>query len=87
MLIRCPSCLCKSRIAASEQLSNETRRTYNQCLNFNCGVTFTQLTSLEKIIRSPSQGSHPPDSTKQPELCLNPNQMDLLVGEPMPCIG
>ncbi len=87
MLINCPTCRCKTRIAASEQISNETRRTYNQCLNINCGTTFTQLITLDKIIRSPKQGSSDPDPTKQPELCANPNQMDIFNEEPLLCAG
>lgn len=86
-LTNCPVCLCKSRIAASEQITNETRRQYNQCQNLNCGVIFNTLTTLEKIIKSPQQGSSKPDPTKQPDLMKDPNQMDLLASEPLLCMG
>jgi len=77
-LVNCPECSVKCRIAASELITNETRRQYCQCSNVFCGITFTTLTSLEKIIRSPKQGSLPPDGSIQPDLIKNANQMDLL---------
>lgn len=82
MLVRCPECLSKARIAASEQITNNTRKLYCQCLNLNCSATFNASLSFDEIIRSPKQGSAKPDVTKQPELLANPNQMDLLFESP-----
>jgi len=82
-LVNCPVCLAKCRIAASEALTNETRRQYCQCQNLNCGVTFTTFTTLEKVIRSPKEGSLPPDATIQNDLVKDPLQMDLIAHEPM----
>jgi hypothetical protein len=82
-LVNCPVCLAKCRIAASEALTNETRRQYCQCQNLNCGVTFTTFTTLEKVIRSPKEGSLPPDKAIQSDLVKDPLQMDLIVHEPM----
>lgn len=82
-LVNCPVCGTKCRIAASEALTNETRRQYCQCQNLNCGVTFTTFTTLEKVIRSPAQGSLPPDKTIQSDLTKDHMQMDLIPHEPM----
>ena len=87
MLVRCPACLSKARIAASEQITNNTRTLYCQCLNLNCSATFNASLTFEGIIRSPKQGSTKPDPMKQPDLVKDPNQMDLLALEPFPCMG
>jgi hypothetical protein len=87
MLVRCPACLSKARIAASEQITSNTRSLYCQCLNLNCSSTFNATLEFGDIIRSPKQGSSQPDPTKQPDLLKDPNQMDLLASEPMPCMG
>ena len=85
MLVRCPQCLSKSRIAASEQITSNTRTLYCQCLNLNCSATFNATLSFEKIIRSPRQGSGKPDPTKQPDLVKYPDQMDLTFEETNGC--
>jgi len=87
MLVRCPECLSKARIAASEQITSNTRSLYCQCLNLNCSVTFNATLSFEKIIRSPKQGSARPDFAKQPELSANTNQMDLMFEESALCLS
>jgi hypothetical protein len=57
-------------------MSSETRKAYWQCLNFNCGVRFHTLTSVEGIVDSVGE---PPCPELQPELCKGDvNQMDLL---------
>ncbi|MFS1963141.1 ogr/Delta-like zinc finger family protein [Vibrio lentus] len=66
MLITCPMCECKARIATSKAITNETREAYCQCLNLNCGTVFVTLTSVSKIVK-PS-GSKP-SLELQPELC------------------
>ena len=66
MLMPCPQCRCKTRIVTSQEMSNETRKAYWQCLNFNCGVRFSTLTSVEAIIDTMGQA---PDPELQPELC------------------
>ena len=85
MLVRCPACLSKARIAASEQITANTRALYCQCLNLNCSSTFNATLSFDKIIRSPREGSSRPDFTKQPDLVKDPRQMDLLDAEPRLC--
>lgn len=85
MLVRCPECLSKARIAASEQITNNTRTLYCQCLNLNCSSTFNASLTFGGIIRSPKQGSSKPDNTKQPDLVKDPNQLDLLGLEPGLC--
>lgn len=77
-LVNCPVCGSKSRVAASGQITNETREQYNQCLNIHCSVTFVTLTSLVRIIKSPKEGSEIPNAAIQPELARNANQMDFL---------
>lgn len=79
MLVRCPSCQSKARIAASDQWTNNTRKLYCQCLNINCSVTFAASISLDYVIRSPEQGSEPPCPAKQPELLKDPRQSALLL--------
>ncbi|WP_299144516.1 ogr/Delta-like zinc finger family protein [uncultured Vibrio sp.] len=75
MLMPCPTCGCKTRIVTSQEMSNETRKAYWQCLNFNCGVRFSTLTSVEVIIDTVGQ---PPDPKLQPELCKGDvNQLDI----------
>jgi len=86
-LVNCPVCFVKCRIAASESMTIETRRQYCQCLNLNCGVTFTTLTTLENVIRSPKEGSLPPNSAIQCDLVKDHLQMDLLPQEPMHIAG
>ena len=79
MLMPCPTCGCKTRIVTSQEMSNETRKAYWQCLNFNCGVRFHTLTSVEGIIDSVGV---PPDPKLQPELCKGDvNQMDIFEAE------
>ncbi|MEL7290438.1 MAG: ogr/Delta-like zinc finger family protein [Pseudomonadota bacterium] len=77
MLITCPKCESKARIATSRAMTKETREAYCQCLNLNCGVAFTTLTTVNKIIEQ-NVGTKP-DPELQPELCKGDlNQMDLL---------
>ncbi|RUM91057.1 MAG: hypothetical protein DSZ27_07300 [Thiomicrospira sp.] len=78
MLVRCPSCHSKAIIRASDQWTENTRIIYCQCKNINCSTTFKGQITVEEIIRSPSEGSTPPDAAKQPDLVDNPNQIDLL---------
>ncbi|WP_299142428.1 ogr/Delta-like zinc finger family protein [uncultured Vibrio sp.] len=75
MLMPCPTCGCKTRIVTSQEMTNKTRKAYWQCLNFNCGVRFSTLTSVEVIIDTVGQ---PPDPKLQPELCKGDvNQLDI----------
>jgi len=78
MLIRCPVCSSKSRIAASEQVGDETRYAYCQCQNINCSTTFRVSIAVDHVIKTPEQGSEPPDPEKQPELLKDPRQSNLL---------
>ena len=82
MLVRCPECQSKARIAASDQWTQNTRRLYCQCLNINCSATFSATLEVDHIIKTPSQGSEPPDPEKQPELLKDPRQRDLMLEVP-----
>jgi len=79
MRVNCPTCGCKSVIRASEQLSDEVRHIYCQCTNLNCSASFRCSITFDHVIRSPEQGSSPPDPEKQPELLKYPRQVDLFV--------
>lgn len=75
MLITCPICGSKARIATSKAMSNETREAYCQCLNLNCSIAFTTLTTVNRIIE-PTGAK--PDPEIQPDLCKGDlNQMDI----------
>ena len=75
MLITCPICESKARIATSRAMSKDTREAYCQCLNLNCGKAFTTLTTVNKIIESTG---NKPDPELQPELCKGDlHQMDI----------
>lgn len=66
MLITCPKCESKARVATSRAMTKETREAYCQCLNLNCGVIFVTYTSVHRIIEPTGQK---PNSELQPELC------------------
>lgn len=74
MLITCPQCLTKTRIATSRAISHETRELYCQCLNLNCGKTFVAHISFSHFIQSTGKK---PDFDLQPELRKDQNQMDI----------
>lgn len=74
MLVTCPVCLTKTRIATSRAISSETRELYCQCLNLNCGTSFVSLISLVRIIKPTGKK---PDVELQPELRKNCNQIDI----------
>lgn len=77
MLVICPKCLKKSRIAASTQVADTVRYLYCQCLNLNCGCTFKGELVFIEYIQEPKNEAIPPDPKLQPELLKNPNQNDL----------
>lgn len=79
MLVRCPTCQSKTRIAASEQMGEETRYLYVQCTNLNCSTTMRCSIVVDHIIRTPAEGSTPPDPAIQPELVKDPRQNDLFM--------
>ncbi|GEK14299.1 ogr/Delta-like zinc finger family protein [Aliivibrio fischeri] len=66
MLITCPKCESKARIATSKAITKETREAYCQCMNLNCGAIFVTYTSVCHIIEPTGQK---PDPELQPELC------------------
>ncbi|BDU38730.1 Ogr/Delta-like zinc finger protein [Vibrio nigripulchritudo] len=79
MLITCPCCGSKARIATSRAMSKETREAYCQCQNLNCGKVFITLTTVHKIIEPTGDK---PDPELQPELCKGDvNQMDIFQAE------
>ncbi len=74
MLITCPICRSKARIATSREMSNETREAYCQCMNLNCGQAFTTLTTVNRIIEPTGKK---PDPELQPELCKGNGQIGM----------
>ena len=66
MLIKCPTCASKARIATSRDVSLETRELYCQCLNLNCGRTFVSHLSFSHDIEHTGKIPNP---ELQPELC------------------
>lgn len=75
MLVTCPKCGSKTRIATSRSISSETRELYCQCLNLNCGSVFVAHTSFSHFIEQTGQK---PDSKLQPELCKDSSdQIDI----------
>ncbi|NOI64712.1 zinc-binding protein [Vibrio sp. 99-8-1] len=50
MLITCPKCETKARIATSWAITKETHEAYCQCQNLSCGVIFVTYTSVHRII-------------------------------------
>ncbi|NOH93058.1 ogr/Delta-like zinc finger family protein [Vibrio sp. AIC-3] len=75
MLITCPVCESKARIATSRAMTKETREAYCQCLNLNCGLAFTTLTTVHKIIEPTGAKPNP---ELQPELCKgDSSQIDI----------
>ncbi|MBL4831846.1 MAG: ogr/Delta-like zinc finger family protein [Aliivibrio sp.] len=74
MLITCPDCLSKTRVATSKIISAETRELYCQCLNLNCGKVFVSHISFSHAIEPTGKR---PDPLLQPELCKNKEQMDI----------
>ncbi|PTP95701.1 ogr/Delta-like zinc finger family protein [Vibrio splendidus] len=79
MLVTCPKCESKTRIATSRSISSETRELYCQCLNLNCGKVFVAHTSFSHFIEPTGQK---PSSELQPELCKgDANQIDIFEAE------
>lgn len=66
MLVTCPKCGSKTRIATSRSISSETRELYCQCLNLNCGSAFVSHLSFSHVIEPTGRE---PDRELQPELC------------------
>lgn len=76
MLVTCPKCGSKTRIATSRSISSETRELYCQCLNLNCGIAFVSHLSFSHVIEPTGRE---PDRELQPELCKgNENQIGIL---------
>ncbi|MUK76182.1 zinc-binding protein [Aliivibrio fischeri] len=73
MLIVCPDCLSKTRIATSKAITSKTRELYCQCLNLNCGKVFVSHISYSHAIEPTGKK---PDPELQPELCRDAEQMD-----------
>lgn len=76
MLVRCPKCKSKARIAASEQQCETVRYLYCQCLNLNCGATFKGELTFSEYTREPTESS-PPNRELQPDLLKNPDQLEM----------
>ncbi|OCH26237.1 zinc-binding protein [Aliivibrio fischeri] len=76
MLITCPKCESKARIATSKAITKDTREAYCQCMNLNCGVIFVTYTSVCRIIEPTGKKPNP---NLQPELCKleDVNQVDM----------
>lgn len=78
MLVRCPKCQSKARIAASDQMCDTVRHLYCQCLNLGCGSRFKGELTFSEYIGTPEQNPTPPNPELQPELLKDHRQMDLL---------
>ncbi|MEZ9503230.1 MULTISPECIES: ogr/Delta-like zinc finger family protein [Vibrio] len=79
MLVTCPKCGSKTRIATSRSISSETRELYCQCLNLHCGSAFVSHLSFSHVIESTGRK---PDPELQPELCKGElNQIDIFEAE------
>lgn len=74
MLIECPGCLSKARIITSKAITLKTRELYCQCMNLNCGKVFVSHVSYSHDVKLTGKK---PDPELQPELCKNPEQMDI----------
>ncbi|NAW58747.1 MULTISPECIES: ogr/Delta-like zinc finger family protein [unclassified Vibrio] len=71
----CPTCGCKSRVVTSQAMSDNTRKRYRQCLNYNCAERFHTLETVSGIVTTVGV---PPDPKLQPELCKGDfNQIDI----------
>lgn len=79
MLITCPNCGSKSRIATSHIITNQTREAYNQCMNLNCSTVFVTHTTVHHIVEPTGDK---PDPKLQPELCkgVDLQQIDIFQG-------
>ena len=74
MLITCPKCGTKARIATSRTISAETRELYCQCLNLNCGKIMVSHVCFSHFVEHTGQKPNP---DLQPELCKDLDQMDI----------
>ncbi|MDD9341739.1 MAG: ogr/Delta-like zinc finger family protein [Providencia heimbachae] len=61
MAFNCPKCGAVTYTKTSKAMSNETRRSYHQCQNILCGVTFTTITSVEIYLTKLTPLELPPD--------------------------
>lgn len=74
VLIQCPQCLSRARIATSKLITNETREVYCQCLNLNCSKTFVAHISFSHFTEPTGRK---PDPELQPELCKDLKQLNM----------
>ena len=74
MLITCPQCSTKARIATSRIISPETRELYCQCLNLNCGKILVAHICFSHFVEHTGRK---PDPELQPELCKDRDQLDI----------
>ncbi|MHA1000557.1 ogr/Delta-like zinc finger family protein [Leclercia pneumoniae] len=49
-MFKCPHCGATTHTHTSKPLSEVTIRQYHQCQNMECGLSFTTLNSVEKIV-------------------------------------
>lgn len=49
-MMRCCKCNAVSRTRTSTRLSERTQRNYHQCQNMLCGLCFTTLQEVEKLL-------------------------------------
>uniref|UniRef100_A0A3B0LUQ1 Zinc finger Ogr/Delta-type domain-containing protein n=1 Tax=Arsenophonus endosymbiont of Trialeurodes vaporariorum TaxID=235567 RepID=A0A3B0LUQ1_9GAMM len=65
-MMNCPLCGHAAHTRSSHQISENTRESYNQCHNINCGVTFVSHESLSLFISTPCKiDPVTPHSTEQ----------------------
>lgn len=65
MIVTCPKCETKARVASSRVMTKEIREAYCQCLNLNCGAIFVAQLVATRIITPTGEK---PSPEMQPEL-------------------
>ncbi|ELE1782568.1 ogr/Delta-like zinc finger family protein [Salmonella enterica] len=66
MAMRCPQCHATAKTRTSVELSDLVRKSYHQCQNLKCGLTFISMTEIYCTLNRPDLPSHtlealPPD--------------------------
>ncbi|MFZ4219688.1 ogr/Delta-like zinc finger family protein [Enterobacter ludwigii] len=62
-MFRCPKCKASTRTRTSDPISNTTQRSYHQCNNILCGITFVTMTTVTHIV-----SDNTPDPAKMRDL-------------------
>lgn len=61
-MFKCPHCGAVAHTRTSKRVTELTIRQYHQCQNMECGLSFTTLNSVEKVVtRRERRENLPPD--------------------------